>query len=118
MFSLQLRVHDVESFVPPLEPLSDERAKHPVFLVHAVEESADVTALAKNTVGTPHRTAVRFHFSPPAKRANHLLQRTCSGSQRRRQSARAPERSDLPAIILLVRIGDSPGFRVGTGQEE
>jgi len=42
MFSLQLGIHDVEGFVPPLEALFDERAKHPVLLVETVEESADI----------------------------------------------------------------------------
>src|SRR5437660_8363016 len=66
MFSLPLRVHDVEGLVPAVKALFDERAKHPVLLVEAVEESANVTVLAETAPGTAHGTAVRSHVSPPA----------------------------------------------------
>jgi len=62
----QIWVHEVASFVAPLKAISDERAKHPVLLVHAIEESANVTALAENAAGTLHGTPVRCHVSPPA----------------------------------------------------
>jgi hypothetical protein len=62
----QLGVHEVESFIPPVESLFDERAKHPVLLVETVEESANMTVLAENAPGTSHGTAVRSHISPPA----------------------------------------------------
>jgi hypothetical protein len=62
----QLRVYVVEGFVPPLEALFDERAKHPVLLVEAVEESANMTVLAETASGTSHGPAVRSHVSPPA----------------------------------------------------
>src|SRR5438874_8324244 len=66
MFSLPLRVHDVEGLVPPVEALFDERAKHPVLLVEAVEESANVTVTAETAPGTLHGIAVCSHVSPPA----------------------------------------------------
>src|SRR6266446_6789577 len=66
VFSLQLGVDDVEGFVSPVKALFDERAKHPVLVVEAVEESANVTVLAETAPGTLHRTAVCFHVSPPA----------------------------------------------------
>src|SRR5229473_8685223 len=66
MFSLPLRVHNVEGLVPPVEALFDERAKHSVLLVEAVEESANMTVLAETAPGTLHGTAVRSHVSPPA----------------------------------------------------
>src|SRR5712671_2910219 len=62
----QLGVHQVESFVPLLEALFDERAKHPMLLVGAVEESANMTVLTENAPGTSHGIAVRSHISPPA----------------------------------------------------
>ncbi|MGO9817556.1 MAG: hypothetical protein ACLPG5_05700, partial [Acidocella sp.] len=45
-----------------LKALFDERAKHPVLLVRAVEKSANVTMLAENAPGTSHGIAIRFHF--------------------------------------------------------
>jgi hypothetical protein len=75
----------VEGFVPPLEALFDERAKHPVLLVHAVEESANVTVPAEIGAGTLHGTAVRCHFSPPA---------ATSGSQ---------SRADASEQIILLK---------------
>src|SRR5260370_30844965 len=65
MFSLQLGVHDVEGLVPTVEAVFDERAQHPVLLVHAVEECANVTMLTETAPGTLHRAAVRCHISPP-----------------------------------------------------
>src|ERR1700720_1308098 len=62
----QLWVHEVESFIPPVEALSDERAKHPVFLVRAVKESANMAVLAESATGTANGVAVRSHVSPPA----------------------------------------------------
>jgi hypothetical protein len=48
----------VEGFVPPIEALFDERAKHSVLLVEVVEESANMTVLAERGPGTSHGTAV------------------------------------------------------------
>jgi hypothetical protein len=96
----QLRVYDVKGFVPPFEALFDERAKHPMLLVEAVEESANMAVLAETATGTANGVAVRSHVSPPAaigicqservQRANHPPQRACSGTHARRE--RAPER--------------------------
>src|SRR6266404_3760625 len=66
MLSLQLRVDDVEGLVTTVKAVFDERAQHPVLLVHAVEESANVTVLAETASGTLHGSAVRCHTSPPA----------------------------------------------------
>src|SRR5437764_15402428 len=66
MFSLPIRVHDVEGLVPAVKALFDERAKQPVLLVEAVEESGNMTMLAETAPGTLHGTAVRTHFLPPA----------------------------------------------------
>jgi hypothetical protein len=56
----------VASFVALLKAVFNERAKHPVLLLHAVEESANVTVPAENAAGTPHGTPVGCHVSPPA----------------------------------------------------
>jgi hypothetical protein len=66
MFPLQLRVHNVEGFVPLVEALFDKRAKHPVFLVETVEESTNMTVLAEAAPGTLNGTAVRSHVLSPA----------------------------------------------------
>jgi hypothetical protein len=56
----------VEGLVSTVKSVFDERAQHPVLLVHAVEESANVTVLAETAPGTLHGSAVRCHISPPA----------------------------------------------------
>jgi hypothetical protein len=66
MVLLQLRIYDVKRFVPSLEPLFDERAKHPVLLIEVVEESANVTVMAETAASTLYGTAVCSHVSPPA----------------------------------------------------
>ena len=65
VFSLHLGVHDVEGFVSPVKALFDERAKHPVLVINAVEESANMPVLAKRGPGTMHEIAVCSHVSPP-----------------------------------------------------
>jgi hypothetical protein len=74
----QIRVHEVASFVPALKALLDERAKHPVLLVRAVEESANMTVLAENAPGASHGTAVRRHFDllPRTQPWPSLVERT------------------------------------------
>src|SRR4029077_3160277 len=66
MFSLQLGVHDVKGFVSSVEALFYKRAKHPVLLVEAVEESANVTVLAESAAATTRGTAFCPHSPPPA----------------------------------------------------
>src|SRR5438874_6945107 len=61
--------NDVEGLVATFKAVFDERAQHPVLLVHAVEERANVTMLAEIAAGTSHGTAVRYHLSPPSQRA-------------------------------------------------
>src|SRR4029077_3076572 len=81
MLRLQLGVHDVEGFFPAVKAVFDKRAKHPVLLVDAVEESANVTLPAERTPGKLHGTALRSHIyitspyfdSPPDRRAMLLL---------------------------------------------
>jgi hypothetical protein len=54
----------MECSVPYLETVFDKRSKHPVFLVDAIEESANVTLPAYRAVGTPYRLAFRWQMSP------------------------------------------------------
>jgi hypothetical protein len=85
----------MEGFVSPLESFFDERAKHSVLLVEAIEESANVTALSEATASTLHGTAVRFHISPPI--GTRLCQRRADASEQ---------------IILLkgfAQVTDHPG---------
>src|SRR5260370_25540070 len=91
----QLGVHEVESFVPLLEALFDERAKHPVLLVEAVEESANMTVLAETAAGTLHGTAVRSHVSPPAATV------ICQG--------RADASEQVTLVKRLAQVADDAG---------
>src|SRR5712664_2637957 len=54
----------MESFFPPIEALFDERAKHPVLLVDAVEESANVTLSAEIASGEMYGMTLVCHISP------------------------------------------------------
>jgi hypothetical protein len=58
-----LRIHDVRSLVAPLEAIFEERAKHPVLLVDAVEESANVTLPAEMASGELYGM-IDSHISP------------------------------------------------------
>jgi len=62
-----LRVDEMESSIPQIEAILDEEAQHPVLLVQAVEESADVTTPAEGAPGKPHGTVVGTHVSPPRR---------------------------------------------------
>jgi hypothetical protein len=57
----------MEGFVPPVEAILDERAKHAVLLVDAVEERANVTTPAETTPGKLQRLPVGFHIRLHAK---------------------------------------------------
>src|SRR5438105_1208111 len=65
-------VHDVERSLSAVETLFDERAKHPVLFVDAIEEGADVTLSTQNAPRKLHGMLVRFHRSP-RKRGMILL---------------------------------------------
>src|SRR6266446_9053353 len=91
----QLGIYEVDGFVPPLETLFDERAKHPVLLFHAVEKSANVTVLAETDPGTLHGTAVRSHISPPA--ATGVCQ------------SRADASEQVVLVKRLAQVTDYPG---------
>src|ERR1700674_4112277 len=54
----------MESFIPPFEAAFEERAKHPVLLVGAVEESANVTLPAETASGKLHGKILGRHISP------------------------------------------------------
>ncbi len=54
----------MEGFIPPVEAIFEERAKHPVFLVGAVEESANVTLPAEIAPGELYGMTLGCHISP------------------------------------------------------
>src|SRR5437879_2090387 len=54
----------MESFFPTLEALFDKRTKHPVLLVDAVEESANVTLPAEIASGEMYGMTLVCHISP------------------------------------------------------
>jgi hypothetical protein len=55
----------LKSLVAPLEPLFDERAKHPVLLVETIEKSANVTLFAKHAISYVDGTIIASHVRPP-----------------------------------------------------
>jgi hypothetical protein len=61
----QLGIHDMKSLVAPRETLFDERAKHPVLLVEAIEKSANVTLFAKHAISYMDGTFIASHDGPP-----------------------------------------------------
>jgi hypothetical protein len=48
MVFASLRVDEMERLIPPVKAIPDERAKHAVLLVDAIEERADVTMLTES----------------------------------------------------------------------
>jgi hypothetical protein len=55
----------MKSPLAPLEPLFDERAKHLVLLVEAIEKSANVTLFAKHAISYVYGTFIASHGGPP-----------------------------------------------------
>src|SRR6266403_1614994 len=54
----------MEGFIPPVEAIFEERAKHPVLLVGAVEEGANVTPPAVIASCKLHGMTLGCHISP------------------------------------------------------
>ena len=63
----EVGVDDVEPLLPPVEPVPDEGAEHPVLLVDAVEERADVTLRAERAAGELDGTVAGSHGYLPAE---------------------------------------------------
>src|SRR5580698_5339613 len=61
----QRGINDMKSPVAVLEPLFDERAKHPVLLVEAIEKSANMTLFAKHAISDVDGTFIASHDVPP-----------------------------------------------------
>src|SRR5258707_3733337 len=64
MFFPSLGIAQMEGFIPPVEAIFEERAKHPVLLLGAVEECANVTLPAEIASGKLHGTTLDRHISP------------------------------------------------------
>src|ERR1700758_1815916 len=92
----------MKGFVPTLEALFDERAKHSVLLVEIVEESANVTVLAETAPGTPQGAAVRFHVTPPALGACGERRAHASGQIILRKGLRRRGRAPKPSLAYAV----------------
>jgi hypothetical protein len=54
MFFPQVGVNEMKDFIPSVETISDERAKHSVLLICVIEESTNMTLACDITVGKPH----------------------------------------------------------------
>jgi hypothetical protein len=70
--SLQILVpilgsHDVSSLFTPVKAILVEEAKHPVLLVEAIEERANMSVRPDAGAGTLQEIAVRRHVSPPVR---------------------------------------------------
>jgi hypothetical protein len=59
-----LGIDEVERFVPSVEAIRDERAKHAVVLVHAVEERTHVAVFTEAIPGHPQERVAGVHVSP------------------------------------------------------
>jgi hypothetical protein len=60
----------MEGFISPVKAIFDERVKHPVLLVSAVEESANVTLPAEIASGELYGMTLVCHISPHMHRRN------------------------------------------------
>ena len=60
----EIGIHDVERSLSAVNAVLDERAKDPVLLLDAVEESANVTLPPENAPGELHETVVGLHRLP------------------------------------------------------
>jgi hypothetical protein len=54
----------VEGFIPPVQAIFYKRVKHPVLLVGAVEESANMTLPGEIASGKLHGMTLGGHISP------------------------------------------------------
>src|SRR5579864_3614353 len=75
LFSI-LGIHDVRSLFTPIETILIEGAQHPVLLVQAVEERANVSVRSDAGASTLQGTTVRRHLSPLLSTAGGQSQRT------------------------------------------
>jgi hypothetical protein len=64
MFFPQVRVNEMKDFIPSVETIFDERAKHSVLLISVIEESANMTLAGDIMVGKPHGLTCDYHVSP------------------------------------------------------
>jgi hypothetical protein len=64
----------MEGFVSLVEAILDERAKHTMLLIDAVEERTNMTMLAEGAPGKRKRMDVGLHISPP-RRESRVLSR-------------------------------------------
>jgi hypothetical protein len=60
-------VDDMKGLLTPFKPLFDERTKHSVLLVEAIEKSANVRLFAKNAISYVDGTFMELHDGPPSK---------------------------------------------------
>src|SRR5258707_7633812 len=87
MFFPSLGVNEMEGFIPPVEAIFEERAKHPVLLVDAVEECANVTLPAEIASGELHGMTLVCHISP------HM------------HTSEAPTQHSTALLLRVVQIG-------------
>jgi hypothetical protein len=64
MFFPQLGVNEMERFIPPVETIFDERAKHSMLLIGAIEESTNMMLPGEISSGKPRELILGCHISP------------------------------------------------------
>jgi hypothetical protein len=67
MFFPQVRVNEMEGFIPSVETIFNKRAKHSVLLVGAIEESTNMTP-GEIASGKLDGLTLGSHISPPHAR--------------------------------------------------
>jgi hypothetical protein len=65
MFFPQVGVDEMKDFIPSVETIFDEGAKHSVLLIGVVEESTNMTLASDIIAGKPHGLTSEYHMSLP-----------------------------------------------------
>jgi hypothetical protein len=84
MFFPSLRVDVVISLIPAGETIPDERAKHAMLLVDAIEERADMAILAGSDIGKRQGIGGGFHLITFTQRGPYTLRPPLATCPRRR----------------------------------
>src|SRR4051794_24550640 len=125
-----LGVNEMEGFVAPFETIFDERAKHAVLFVDAVEERANVTTLAETTPGKLQGMPVGFHvrlhaeshaervaFSPGTRRSGDRPARSRTQLRHARAQFHGWTTQDTPSFALVAVVSAAAPTRAQGGAQ-